>query len=168
MTHPWEFCTHLWVAFTLVLCCFSLSFSPKRRPWLGFSLYMAIPPSDSLHTLVIVAYSLSHAQFFCNPMDYSLPGSSVRGISQARILEWVAIAFSRGSSQTKVWTLISYIAGGFFTAEPLRKPITGMQDVNKGNCWGVRWCIEQYFLISNFFFINLKLMKIKRILIKTK
>ena len=53
---------------------------------------MAIPPSDSLHTLVIVAYSLSHAQFFCNPMDYSLPGSSVRGISQARILEWVATA----------------------------------------------------------------------------
>ena len=34
----------------------------------------------------------------CNPMDYSLPGSSVYGISQARILEWVAIPFSRGSS----------------------------------------------------------------------
>ena len=34
----------------------------------------------------------------CDPMDYSLPDSSVRGISQARILEWVAIPFSRGSS----------------------------------------------------------------------
>ena len=34
----------------------------------------------------------------CNPMDYSLPGSSVHGISQARILEWVAFPFSRGSS----------------------------------------------------------------------
>ena len=34
----------------------------------------------------------------CNPMDYRLPGSSVHGISQARILEWVAIAFSKGSS----------------------------------------------------------------------
>ena len=34
----------------------------------------------------------------CNPMDYSLPGSSVHGILQARILEWVAISFSRGSS----------------------------------------------------------------------
>ena len=33
----------------------------------------------------------------CNPMDSSLPGSSVRGISQARILEWVAIPFSSGS-----------------------------------------------------------------------
>ena len=34
----------------------------------------------------------------CNPMDCSLPGSSVHGIFQARILEWVAISFSRGSS----------------------------------------------------------------------
>ena len=34
----------------------------------------------------------------CNVMDYSLPGSSVHGILQARILEWVAISFSRGSS----------------------------------------------------------------------
>ena len=34
----------------------------------------------------------------CNPMDYSLPGSSVQGILQARKLEWVAITFSRGSS----------------------------------------------------------------------
>ena len=34
----------------------------------------------------------------CNPMDYSLPGSSVHGIFQARTLEWVAIPFSRGSS----------------------------------------------------------------------
>ena len=34
----------------------------------------------------------------CDPMDCSLPGSSVQGISQARILEWVAISFSRGSS----------------------------------------------------------------------
>ena len=34
----------------------------------------------------------------CNPMDYSLPGSSVHGILQARILEWVAISFSRESS----------------------------------------------------------------------
>ena len=37
----------------------------------------------------------------CNPMDCSLPGSSVHGIFQARILEWVAIFFSRGSSQLR-------------------------------------------------------------------
>ena len=37
----------------------------------------------------------------CDPMDYSLPGSSVQGIFEARILEWVAIAFSRGSYQPR-------------------------------------------------------------------
>ena len=40
----------------------------------------------------------------CDPMDYNLPGSSVHGIVQARILEWVAISFSRGSSWPKDWT----------------------------------------------------------------
>ena len=43
----------------------------------------------------------------CDPMDYSPPGSSVCGISQARILEWVAISFSRGSSQPRDWTHVS-------------------------------------------------------------
>ena len=40
----------------------------------------------------------------CDPMDHSLLGSSVHGILQARILEWVAMPFSRGSSQPKDWT----------------------------------------------------------------
>ena len=43
---------------------------------------------------------------YCNPMDCSLPGSSVHGIFQARILEWVAISFSRESSWSKDWTCI--------------------------------------------------------------
>ena len=51
----------------------------------------------------------------CNPMDWSPPGSSVHGILQARILEWVAIPFSRGSSWSRDWTQVSCIAGRFFT-----------------------------------------------------
>ena len=51
----------------------------------------------------------------CDPMDYSLPGFSVPGILQARILEWVAISFSRGSSQPRNQTWVSCIAGRFFT-----------------------------------------------------
>ena len=47
-----------------------------------------------------------------NPMDCSLPGSSVHGISQARILEWVAISSSRGSSQPRDRTWVSCIADG--------------------------------------------------------
>ena len=47
----------------------------------------------------------------CNPMDYT-----VHGILQARILEWVAIPFFRGSSQPRDQTQVSSIAGGFFTS----------------------------------------------------
>ena len=51
----------------------------------------------------------------CNPMDCSPPGSSRHGILQARILEWVAIPFSRGSSSPRDWIQVSCIAGRFFT-----------------------------------------------------
>ena len=47
----------------------------------------------------------------CYSVDWSLPGSSVHGILQARILEWVVIPFSRGSSWPRDWTCVSYIAG---------------------------------------------------------
>ena len=48
-------------------------------------------------------------------MDYSSPGFSVHGIFQARIVEWVAVSFSRGSSQPKDQTWFSHIAGRLFT-----------------------------------------------------
>ena len=48
-------------------------------------------------------------------MDCSLPGSSVHGILQTRILEWVAVPFSKGSSQPRDWTWVSCIAGRLFT-----------------------------------------------------
>ena len=57
----------------------------------------------------------------CDPMDCSPPSSSVRGILQARLLEWVAISSSRGSSWPRDWTCVSCIsasAGSFFTTEP--------------------------------------------------
>ena len=49
----------------------------------------------------------------CNPMDYT-----VHEILQARILEWVAYPFSRGSSQPRDWSQVSRIAGRLFTSEP--------------------------------------------------
>ena len=51
----------------------------------------------------------------CDPMDCSPPGSSVHGILQARILEWVAMPSSRRSSQPRDLTQVSHIAGRFFT-----------------------------------------------------
>ena len=69
--------------------------------------------------------SLQLCLTLCDSIDGSLPGSSVHGILQTRILEWVAMPSSRGSSQPRDQTHISYascIAGGFFTAEPPTEP----------------------------------------------
>ena len=60
--------------------------------------------------------------WLCNPTDYNLPVSSVHGLFQARILEWVSISFSRGSSWPRDQTCISCIVGIFFTTEPPGKP----------------------------------------------
>ena len=58
----------------------------------------------------VCAYSVTQScPTLCDPMDLSPPGSSVRGILQARILEWVAISFSRRSSPPKDWTCVSGI-----------------------------------------------------------
>ena len=57
---------------------------------------------------------LSHIRL-CNPMDCSLPGSSVNGVLQARTLKWVAVPFSRVSSRPRDQTQVSSIAGRFFT-----------------------------------------------------
>ena len=63
-------------------------------------------------------------QTLSNPIDCSSPGSSVHGVSQVRLLEWVAISSSRGSSWPRDWTCISHISciAGFFTNEPPGKP----------------------------------------------
>ena len=60
----------------------------------------------------------------CDPVDCNPPVSSVHGIFQARIVEWVAIPFSRGTSWPRDWTCdscVSGIAGEFFATEPLGK-----------------------------------------------
>ena len=56
------------------------------------------------------AKSLQLCPTLCDPMDYSPPGSSDHGILQAKLLEWVAISFSRGSSLSKDWTYVSCIS----------------------------------------------------------
>jgi len=58
----------------------------------------------------------------CNPMDCSQSGSFVHGILQVRILEWVVISFSKGSSQPRGQTQVSHIAGRFLFFELRGKP----------------------------------------------
>ena len=55
---------------------------------------------------------------FWDPMDYTLSGFSVHGTLQARILEWVAIPFSKGSSWPKDWTCVSCIADSLLSEPP--------------------------------------------------
>ena len=62
-----------------------------------------------------VAQSRTRLKWLSSIKEYSSPGSSVHGISQARILEWVSIPFSRGSSQSRDWTWLSCTAGRFLT-----------------------------------------------------
>ena len=86
--------------------------------WLRF-------PCQHRHSVLLwPAYVLLIAQsclILCNPTDYSLPGSTVHGILQARILEWIAIPFSRGSSLSRGWTWVSCVAGGFFNVWAIRE-----------------------------------------------
>ena len=58
----------------------------------------------------------------CDPMDYSLSGPSVHGISQARVLEWIDISFSSGSSRPRNQTRVSHTAGRCFTVWATRRP----------------------------------------------
>ena len=74
------------------------------------------------------AKSLQSCPILCAPMDCSPTGSSVHGILLARMLEWVALSSSRGSSQPRDKTHIycgSCIAGGYFTTEPPREDLKG-------------------------------------------
>ena len=66
--------------------------------------------------------SLQSCPTLCDPVDCSPAGSSVQGILQARVLEWVAVPSSRGSSSPRDRTCISCIVDGFFSTEPQGKP----------------------------------------------
>ena len=69
--------------------------------------------------MLIVCMKVKVAQLcptLCDPLDYM-----VHGILQARILEWAAFPFSRGSSQPRDWTQVSHNAGGFFTSWATRE-----------------------------------------------
>ena len=72
----------------------------------------------------VQAQSLQLCPILCDPMYCSPPGSSVHGISQARILEWVAISSSKRSFGSRDQTYAPCFAGGLFTTEPPGKPHT--------------------------------------------
>ena len=90
----------------------TLTFDDKRPKSPNGDFHFAPLP------LCLLLLLFSCVQLFCDPMDYSPSGSSVHGISQARILEWVAMPFSRRSSLPRIEPMSPTLAGGFFTTEP--------------------------------------------------
>ena len=78
---------------------------------LGVSLHLVCLciPNCSFFILAKESEVAQSCPTLCKPMDCSLPGSSIHGIFQAIVLEWVAIPFSRGSSWPRDWTLVSCI-----------------------------------------------------------
>ena len=92
----------------------------QAPPSMGFSRqeYWSGVPLPSLKEGIKVTSASEVAQSYptlCNPTDCSLPGSSVHWNFQAIVLEWIAISFSRGSSQPRGWTWVSHIADRCFT-----------------------------------------------------
>ena len=75
------------------------------------------------------ALSLQLCLTLCDSMDHSPPGSSVHRIFLARILEWVAMPSSRGSSPPRDWTRVSCAGGRFFIAEPPGKPLYNIHKI---------------------------------------
>ena len=75
----------------------------------------------------------------CDPMGCSPPGSSVHGILQAGILEWVAAPFSRGSSRPGIEPRSPALAGRFFNAEPLGKPMQSPKGFCASATMGKPW-----------------------------
>ena len=84
-----------------------------------------IVDSDNIILFIIFMCMCSVAQAcptLCDPMDCSLPGSSVHGILQAGVLEWVIIFYSRGCSRLDLKSLVSFaLRSGFITTAPLGK-----------------------------------------------
>ena len=109
-------CLLLWLAVHLLVLSLHSFFSPSKTPFYPDSS-LSNSPSElskrlSFQSLVLAAQSYPT---LCEPRDCSPPGSFVHGILQVRILEWVAILFSRASSQPRDLTWVSYIAGRLFT-----------------------------------------------------
>ena len=107
-----------------VLSCRANSKELKGDKWL-FSTFKSCKMQRirdlSTITLVVKSEIAQSCPTLCDPMDCGLPGSSVHGIFQARILEWVAISFSRGSSTPRNQTWVSCMVGRHFTVWATRE-----------------------------------------------
>ena len=105
-------CSHMWFGLRI-----TYTLTVLHAHWIRhvYAFYLStlnqhdVLPLPS-HCVWVRAQSLQSCLTLCEPVDCSLPGSSVHGILQAIILKWAAIASSRGSSRPRDWTHISYVS----------------------------------------------------------
>ena len=98
------------------LCNFWLPFNELSTPELSLKII-------NIGMKCVCLWERVSCVWLCDPMDCSPPGFSVHGIFQARILEWVAIFFSREPSQLRDWTPVFCISGRFFTIWATREAL---------------------------------------------
>ena len=121
--------THSSILAWRIACKYTVHGVTKSQMWLSnfhfhfFHFHMSV--------YVCVCSVTQSCPTLCDPMNCSLPGSSVHGILQERIMEWVAISSSRGSSWPCLLSLLCW-QGGFFTTVP------------PGNPLHIRYIIESY------------------------
>ena len=95
------------MAYSFVFCSIHLLFSIVSLS-LSLSIFVCMNfDTNSNKHILVVALSFTNVQLICEPMNYSQPSTSYYGISQSRILEWVAISYARGSSQPRNGTHVS-------------------------------------------------------------
>ena len=117
----------IWSDIITAVCIHLSSFFFKLKWLFSKSIYTERCRTEFFSLYILLLFSHSFC-LFCNPMDCSPQGSSVYEISYVRILKWVAISFSRGSSPPRDQTCISPVApalaGRFFTTEPPGKSLS--------------------------------------------
>ena len=105
------------------LCVKKQQLEPDMEQLTGSKLGKENDKAVYCHSAYYLTYTQSESESqvaqscrtLCDPMDCRLSGSSIHGIFQARVLEWIAISFSRGSSRPRNRTRVSHIAGKHFT-----------------------------------------------------
>ena len=107
------------------------------RWWIFHLIYCDNNFLMCLSSTIYLQYSGNRSEvassiWLCDPMDCNLPGSSVHGIFQARILEWVAISFCRRSSQPRDWAQVSHIVGRLSTIWATREVYNTVLHINSG------------------------------------
>jgi len=104
-----------------------------------------LAPSNVVYVCLVTQL----CQTLCDPIDCSPPGFPVHANSPARILEWIAMLFSRGSSQTRDRTQVSHTAGRFFTVWATKEAQCGLLS-NLKFAVSVKWAVRVKYSLEYF------------------